>query len=175
MVKNTHGGSKHKSFAKKHSNNTDGGGGGGGSLRLPQNDLELFAYVSACHGNHFEAMTIKFPKIVTFIRNKFSKHNKFSNTVVRGAIVLIGLREWEAPNFKNADLLFVYDSTQFNLLLNIPSLNISSLISLANPTTTHHDILFQDDDSPLHIPSSSSLLLHDLNPHHDLLIDLDDI
>jgi hypothetical protein len=173
MTKNTHGGSKHKSFAKKHS----GGGarGGGGSLRFPENDLEVFAVVTACHGNHFDAMTLGFPKITTFIRNKFSKHNKFSNTVSRGSIVMIGMREWESPNFKNADLLEVYDSNDISILSNFPLFNIQLLLRKYNGNSieTHHDFIFSNDidhhtSTPTDISANTSYNID----HIDLDLDL---
>jgi len=169
MVKNTHGGSKHKSFAKKHN------GPGSGVIRLPQNDLEIFAFVSVCHGNHFEAITLNFQKINTFIRNKFARHNKFSNTVVRGGIVLIGLREWETPNFKNADLLEVYSQNDISSLMNIPSTNIQSLLNYANPSYKQDDFIFLQQDLLPHDPSFNLNLNSDLKFDLDIHLDLNDI
>lgn len=175
MTKNTHGGSKHKSFAKKHSG---GGGGGGGSLRLPENDLEVFGVVTACHGNHFDALTISFPKITTYIRNKFSKHNKFSNTVTRGAIVMIGLREWESPNFKNADLLEVYDSNDISMLSNLTQFNITQLLRTygsgsGNTMDTHDDIVFQNIIDDSHDYTHDNTVGHSNKPMIDLELDID--
>lgn len=42
--------------------------------------------------------------LICHIRNKF----KF-RSLTKGSLVLISLREWEAPNYKECDLLYVYE------------------------------------------------------------------
>jgi hypothetical protein len=64
------------------------------------------------------------------IRNKMRGRNKRSNIVNPGAIVMIGLHDWEAPNFKKCDILEVYDDYEVNQLVEIPQVDISELVRL---------------------------------------------
>jgi len=41
--------------------------------------------------------------------------------------VLVGLREWEHPNYKECDLLEVYDSNELRQLMKNPSIDFSEL------------------------------------------------
>lgn len=118
MVKNTHGGNKSKSMARK---NIDGGGGGGGGgyapLRLPSCEFEKIAFVEKLLGNGmFYAITNDGLKLLCRIRNKFKGRSRRGNDVTIGKLVLIGLRQWEIPHFKEADLLLVYDDSHIDTL-----------------------------------------------------------
>lgn len=144
MTKNTVGGNKSKKFARKH--NQDGNRDK--NLLLSTDPLERYAIVTKMLGNGmFYATTdTGLENIIGHIRNKFKGRSKHGNMVSNGSFVLIGLREWEQPNFKHADLIHIYSPSDFQLVENFH--NISSLSSLLNPTfssSNTDDILFQHD------------------------------
>ena len=106
MVKNTHGGSRHKSQARKHSNSNQ--------LRVdvvPNGELEKYAIVKKMFGNGMcEVETKEDSKtLMCFIRGKFRGKNKKHNTLVVNSTVIIGLREWESKK-DSCDLIAVIDS-----------------------------------------------------------------
>ena len=157
MVKNTHGGNKSKSMARK---NIDGGGGGGGGsspLRLPSCEFEKIAFVEKLLGNGmFYAITTDGLKILCRIRNKFKGRSRRGNDVSVGKLLLIGLREWEKPHFKEADLLLVYDDSH------IDAIRISNIdISLFYYQHHHNTLLFYNEGEPMVPP----------DPHHRLPIE----
>ena len=45
--------------------------------------------------------------LICTIRGKFKGRNKSRNRIETNGIVIVGLREWEAPTYKTCDLLFV--------------------------------------------------------------------
>ena len=155
MVKNTHGGNKSKSMARK---NIDGGGGGGGGayapLRLPSCEFEKIAFVEKLLGNGmFYAITNDGLKLLCRIRNKFKGRSRRGNDVTIGKLVLIGLRQWEKPHFKEADLLLVYDDSH------IDTLRISNIdLSLFYYQHDNHLIFEGDggDDCPPLAPLEAS-------------------
>ena len=106
MVKNTEGG-KHKSQARKNvsSNKTYGQ-----HFRKPENPYERYAIISKLFGGNQCEVSISADNVMRCeIRGKFRDKFKRTNTLSSGSFVLIGLREWEAPKFKIADLLHVYE------------------------------------------------------------------
>ena len=126
MVKNVNGGNRGKSVARK-----DVKLASKHSLRLPEDELECMGYVSKMLGNG--QCTVQFndgKTILGQIRNKMRGRNKRANIVNQGAIVMIGLHDWEAPNFKKCDILEVYDDHDVRQLAEIPQIDISSLIRL---------------------------------------------
>ena len=107
MVKNTHGGSKHKSQARKN------------ALPSVTRDIEpngtneLYAHVTKMFGNgmcQVETHCDKKMTLVCHIRGKFRGKNKKHNTVALNSNVIIGLRDWEAEN-KNCDLISILNSS----------------------------------------------------------------
>lgn len=139
MVKNTQGGSSHKSMARKQVNNT----GRGDKLRLATDTLECYAMVTKMLGNGMcqvlcqDAAAIK--TMVCFIRGKFRCRNKKNNMVVSGSLVLVGIRDFESANDK-CDLLEVYDEEGQRLLRNHPSVNLARL----DATTTKNTLPVDD-------------------------------
>lgn len=108
MVKNTHGGSKHKGFARKFAvpkpSNT---------LRIANDENEKYAIVTKMLGNGmFHCHCIDNIQRLGHIRGKFSGRGKRDNIVVVGGWVLVGLREWDTSSDKKktqqCDLLEVY-------------------------------------------------------------------
>ena len=126
MVKNVNGGNRGKSVARKDVKSSSKH-----SLRLPEDELERIAFVSKMLGNG--QCTIQFndgKSILGQIRNKMRGRNKRANIVNAGSIVMIGLHDWEAPNFKKCDILEVYDDHEVRQLAEIPQIDISALIRL---------------------------------------------
>lgn len=127
MVKNTKGGNKSKGIARKHIT-----GSREGSLRLSTCELEKYGVVIRVLGNGmFYVVTDlaceKQPQLLGHIRNKFRGRSKRDNTISLGSVVLVGLREWEDPNYKECDLLEVYDANDVRQLMKNPSIDLSEL------------------------------------------------
>ena len=171
MVKNTHGGSKHKSQARKLINAPQSN-----KLRLPECDDECFAIVTKmlgngmCHVNILHQNNL-LENIVCHIRGKFRGRNKKSNLISASSIVLVGLRTWE-KNTSVCDLLDIYNSHH------IEKLNIKPLLSSFNQPHIHNnddDILFSNDNHDNIIQNydnndSNSIIHHDT--HDDIDFDL---
>lgn len=123
MVKNTKGGNKSKGMARKHM-----AGGEERSLRLSSCDLEKYAVVTRVLGHGmFYVATDEYAQLLGHIRNKFRGRSKRDNSISLGCVVLIGLREWEHPNYKECDLLEVYDANEIRQLMKNPSIDLSEL------------------------------------------------
>ena len=128
MVKNTQGGSKHKSFARKNYNNDQ-------QIRLSQHHDECYAMVSKMLGNGMCLVDIIIDNsihqdIVCHIRGKFRNKNKNHNLVSIHSILLVGIRQW-TNQLKACDLLFVYSHHHIN------SLPISLLLSHNSHNSQH--------------------------------------
>lgn len=110
MVKNTHGGSSHKKFARKHN-----GGSHSNKLRVSEDNAEIYAIVTKMLGNNmFHCHCLDGEVRLGHIRGKFTGRSKRDNIVERGKWVLIGLRDWDAPSrdkLQHCDLLEVYSDT----------------------------------------------------------------
>jgi len=156
MVKNTHGGSKHKSQARKNtfqSNNAP---------VEPSGPNEIYAHVTKMYGNgmcQVETHCDKKMTLTCHIRGKFRGKNKKHNTVSLNSIVIIGLRDWETE-YKNCDLIAIIDNTH----------------TYTNThTDTHNDDSFHFDNSSLtdtHTHTHTTLLQqHTLQHHIDIDID----
>jgi len=106
MVRNTSGGSKTKSFARKNT----------GTVStvdyIPKSDLEKIAIVTKLYGNGMcQVLTTDSPQLnlMCHIRGKFRGRSKKQNMIVANSRIVIGLREWENP-YKNCDLISVLSS-----------------------------------------------------------------
>ena len=105
MVKNTTGGSKHKSSARKHAapasySNKD---------RLPSSPFERVAAVEKMLGNGMcQVITMEDRPLtlICHIRGKFSGKQKSQNIVTTKSFLMVGLRDWEAIP-KHCDLLSI--------------------------------------------------------------------
>ena len=118
MVKNTHGGSGNKKFARK--NNT--GGAKSNRLRVSEDEGELYAIVTKILGNGmFHCHCIDDTMRLGHIRGKFSIRKR-DNFIEGGKWVLIGLREWDVPSVKsNVSLTKATNKTQQCDLLEVYS------------------------------------------------------
>jgi initiation factor 1A len=124
MVKNTQGGNKSKGLARKNMSSSHEKR----VLRLPTCSLEQIAVVTQLLGHGmFYVVTEEGVQLLGRIRNKFRGRSKRDNNLTKGIVVLVGLREWEAPNYKECDLLEVYDPNEIKQLRKIPTINIREL------------------------------------------------
>jgi translation initiation factor IF-1 len=124
MVKNTQGGNKSKGLARKNMSSFHDKK----VLRLPSCTLEQIAVVTQLLGHGmFYVVTEEGVQLLGRIRNKFRGRSKRDNNLTKGIVVLIGLREWEAPNYKECDLMEVYDPNEIKQLRKIPTINMRSL------------------------------------------------
>ena len=125
MVKNLHGGTGTKSLARKHQSK-----GGSGHVRLPESEDEQFAYVEKMLGNGMcEVFTNDNKRLIGHIRNKFRGRQKRHNTIIKGMILLIGLRTWESVA-KNCDILSIYDDNDMKQIKNKPDVHIDNLLKM---------------------------------------------
>jgi len=101
MVKNTHGGSGHKKYARKNTDTTFKST----KLRIAE-EGETYAIVTKLPGNcMFQCVSMKGINLLGHIRGKFVK-KKSQNTLKAGNWVLVGVRYWEKGNV--CDLLEIY-------------------------------------------------------------------
>lgn len=122
MVKNTHGGSGHKKFARKYTNNSSKVN----KLRVSEDEGEVYAIVTKMLGNNmFHCHAIDNETKLGHIRGKFTGRGKRDNMVEIGKWVLIGLREWDVSantssmlskgkakaKYQQCDLLEIYSDT----------------------------------------------------------------
>ena len=107
MVRNTQGGSKHKSQARKNNQVSR-------NLSIePSGPEEKFAIVTKMYGNGMCQVETRDDKqsLLCHIRGKFRGKNKKHNTIVLNTLVIIGLRTWESSQ-KNCDLICVVEGPQ---------------------------------------------------------------
>ena len=173
MVKNTHGGNKSKGMARKNMvSSTEKR-----TLRLSTCEHEKYAVVTKLLGNGmFYTTTSEGHELLGHIRNKFKGRSRRGNDISIGTIILAGLRDWEAPNFKDCDLLEVYDPNEVQQLRLISTIDFTLFlpfleINLGTHTGTHSSEHLLFDSSyhhslslpPSSLPPSSSLDLDSLD------------
>ena len=151
MVKNVHGGNKHKSQGRKFTTVK-----ASNKLRIAENDGELYAIVTKMLGNGmFDAFCIDGITRLAHIRGKFSGRGKRDNFVEVGKWVLVGEREWDIQSNADkkkiaklkCDLLEVYsdlDKDKFSVLIEIENKfqikYTNNSTSLINPSEIKNDI-----------------------------------
>lgn len=100
MVKNTHGGSGHKKFARKHTS-----GSKSNKLRVSEDEGELYSIVTNLLGNGmFHCLCIDGTIRLGHIRGKFTGRGKRDNLVELGKWILVGLREWDIHSEKSSSI-----------------------------------------------------------------------
>lgn len=128
MVKNTKGGSGHRSQASKHvisSKNVQ-------RTRIAKEEGEVYARVTAMLGNgmcHVEDTTGG--KHLCIIRGKFRGRGKKDNVLSNGMWVLVGIREFESVSdnkLPKCDLLEVYNDFDKDKLKTMVNINWSSFV-----------------------------------------------
>ena len=162
MVKNTHGGSGHKKYARKHTTSK-----GSNKLRVAEEEGEIYAIVTALNGNNmFTCFCIDGITRLGRIRGKFSGgRGKRDNTIIVGTWVLVGLREWDAEptpvkpettstkkqKLQECDLLEVYSESDKNQLTDSESEDWGILFSndksriMGEHSSCSSDILFASE------------------------------
>ena len=131
MVKNSFGGNRAKSFARKSSHS---------SIRFPSSPFELFAVVKKIFGGSICSVLSQDNLLRnSVIRGKFRGSSKRHNFISIGSIVLIGIRDWSTSN--DSDILEVYSSSDLDSLKLFPSFP-SHLLSI----NTHHHHHHHDDE-----------------------------
>lgn len=146
MVRNTNGGSKTKSQARKSFVKSSDIRS---SVRTPQNEFEHVATVTKLLGNGMCYVSIPSfaDPLICHIRGKFRGRSKKHNMVNIGSTVLIGLRDWESPHFKNSDLLDILHNHS-------NSSNSSSDLPLDDLVSFSHSIdTIPSDPIPQFIPT----------------------
>jgi len=165
MVKNTHGGNKSKGLARK---NTHSVSHDARHIRLPSCEFELLAVVDKLLGNGmFYASTTNGLKLLCRIRNKFKGRSRRSNDVSPGRLVLVGLREWEAPHFKECDLLEVFDDFEIDSIKLLPNIDLSALYRDDSLRFAEYDNIIFDQNTTTTTTTNTDPL------HLDLHLDLD--
>ena len=132
MVKNVHGGNKHKSQARKNTISKPSA-----KLRTATCEGELYAIVTKMLGNGmFNAHCIDDVTRLCHIRGKFSGRGKRDNIVEAGKWVLVGEREWDISSTGDktgkklkADLLEVYSELDKEKLIDNVPMNWTILTS----------------------------------------------
>lgn len=162
MVKNTFGGSKAKSQARKHSGKEES------VDRVASSEFERIAFVSKIYGNGMcQVQTIDDGPpldIMCHIRGKFRK-NKKNNFVGLNSILMVGLREWENP-YKNCDLLDVLSGTH-------------TPAGFSGSSSTNDDFVFSNTDPKedliIEKTSSNGVSSNIIVSENNELIDIDEI
>ena len=174
MVKNTGGGSKHKSMARK---NMAGGAATGGPLRLPQEEGECFAKVSKMLGNGMCSVIVwndnaQMQDVTCFIRGKFRSRNKKQNFVAPESFILVGLRDWSSSHDK-CDLLHLYDDHSIQHLSSNSFLFRDFYYSFQNNDHNHNDqILFNNQQQQQPPPPQQHKQPIDIDIDIDIDLDL---
>jgi len=100
-------------------------------LRLSEDELECYACVTRMCGNGMCYVATYFDNkqidLLCHIRGKFRTRNKKNNFVSVNSVVLIGIRDWEAPNYEKCDLLEVYDIEDTRILQTMPGIDLRRL------------------------------------------------
>jgi len=131
MVKNVHGGNKHKCQGRKFTVKVSH------KLRVADADGELYGVVTKMLGNSmFYVHCIDNVLRLGHIRGKFSGRGKRDNIVEAGKWVLIGEREWDISSSTDkgnkllkCDLLEIYNELDKEKLIDSVSENWSILVS----------------------------------------------
>jgi len=163
MVKNTKGGNKAKSQARKIVSED---AKTSKHLRISEDELEMYAQVTRNLGNNMcHVLCIDGITRLCHIRGRFRGRNKRHNFIGMLSWVLVGLRDFEtekissSENIKtkmeNCDLLEVYDDAQKERLKNTVKINWNAFVSndqrfiseksSVKEENTDSDILFENE------------------------------
>ena len=150
MVKNLKGGKGAKNLARK---NTIVSTGTYNKIRVSQDPLEIYATVVKLLGNGMCYINSKkYTNLICHIRNKFSGRGKRDNTITVGAIILVGLREWETT-VKNCDLICLYSSIDLNSLTYQPGFDI---ILTADQHDKYFNTVVDEEEDEVEIDKSGN-------------------
>ena len=127
MVKNTKGGSGHKSQARKFVSPK-----ASSKTRLATEEGEIYAFVmNKSGGENCVVMCQDQVSRRCVIRGKFrSSRGKRDNFITKGTWVLVGIRDWTSSSEKQVcDLLEVYNENDKIKLKTVPNVNWTKFIS----------------------------------------------
>jgi initiation factor 1A len=174
MVKNTHGGSGHKKFARKHtvpSKSTN-------KLRVVSEEGEIYAIVTAlCGNNMFTCYCIDGVNRLGRIRGKFTGgRGKRDNMLYVGSWILVGLREWDIKDTSSAsatatasttasskkklqecDLLAVYSDSDKHMLIDTETEDWGSLIENDKTRNNEMNSEYNDIDNNIHFATNKDI------------------
>jgi len=152
MVKNVTGGSKTKGQARKFISSSSSSS----KLRVSEDENEVYAQVTTNFGNSMcEVICIDNKKRLCHIRGKFKGRGKRDNFITRGSWLLVGLREWESTESReakgklpNCDLLEVYNDMDKERLKTTVHINWSVFLEndSKNTNTEKADATFEFTD-----------------------------
>ena len=178
MVKNTTGGSGHKSQARKLVSS-----GKSNRIRLSENEFERYAYVTKMLGNGMcYVITDAGATLTCHIRGKFRSRNKKNNMVTPMSILLVGIRDWESEQ-KNCDMLELYDQEDVRQMRINPAVDLSkldrhltsSVASLQIKQTQTTDELVFSNDSEIEYSDAIDHSSNELYRIGEEVISFDDI
>ena len=148
MVKNTTGGSGHKSQARKLVS-----GKSTNIVRVAQESGEKYAIITKMLGNGMCNITTEDgEKLLCHIRGKFKGRNKKNSIISCNSIILVGIREWESI-VKNCDLIEVYSTEDIQQLRSRVTQKIEKLeklTSTAFKTTVDDSFIFSNEEPTEH-------------------------
>jgi initiation factor 1A len=129
MVKNTKGGSGHKSQARKFASVSSSK-----KTRLSEDEMEIYACVTSLLGGaNCSVKCVDGETRLCIIRGKFrGGRGKRGNMLTRGTWVLVGTREWSSDSgsdkeSKKCDLLEVYNDADKQELRKVRGINWESI------------------------------------------------
>jgi hypothetical protein len=150
MVKNTKGGSGHKSQARKHTGTISG------KTRLSEDPSEMYAYVVTHMGGSLCQVVCHDGKTrLCVIRGKFrGTRGKRDSFITSSSWLLVGIRDWESSSGNNesgkCDLLEVYTEADKMKLRNVPGIDWGAFVRNDSINTRNdsskvdEDIVFAD-------------------------------
>jgi len=168
MVKNTHGGSKHKKRASKNvyinKNKND-------IKNLVKTDGQEYAYINEVYGNgRYRVICWDKKNRLGILRGKLKKRRR----CIKNDIVLVGLRDYQD---EKCDIILIYDAEQIQVLLN-KNIITSSFIKngmYLKEKTDDLNILFTnnvDNNNNCSVNNNTETLSI---VNNDISIDIDDI
>jgi hypothetical protein len=177
MVKNTTGGSGHKSQARKLVSSVRSN-----RIRLSENEFERYAYVTKMLGNGMcYVITDSGATLTCHIRGKFRSRNKKNNMVTPMSILLVGIRDWESEQ-KNCDMLELYDQEDVRQMRTNPAVDFTALdrfVTSKNGSTVsakqEHDELEFSNDIQIECSNTTDISSSELYQIGEQIIAFEDI
>ena len=168
MVRNTVGGSKTKSFARKNFYPSS-------HIPTPHPPYEFYAHVSKLFGNSMcQIITHSSPSLTLtcHIRGKFRARKKKHNLLILNSNIIIGVRTWENP-YKNCDLIAVLDTFEDSAIATSAGGGSSTGNALDNFAFSNDEIHEQDPEDLM--PGSTTATTATIGNDLDEDFDIDDI
>jgi translation initiation factor 1A len=187
MVKNTKGGSGHKSMARKFASNNSGNQK---KTRFSMDQYEYYALVEKVLGNGMCYVICSDKKRrLCHIRGKFRGRGKRDNTIAPGSWVLVGGRDFESErsgegkDLENCDLLEVYNDIDVIILKDAGHFNsipTSSATQTKRDDTDAFEFTNDTENSEYleimeSLKSSAPLAVAEKDDDEDEIVNFDDI